>query len=128
MSKAELMCDCNVIHPEIVARARQNQSSAQSIDQLSELFKVLSDPTRIKILQALDRNEMCVCDIANVLDMTKSSISHQLALLRNKHIVKYCRRGREIYYTLDDDHITAIYELGLQHIQHLQSASVSRVD
>lgn len=108
-----------MIHPEIVARARHNQSPEIEILELSDLFKVLSDSTRIKILQTLDRNEMCVCDIANVLNMTKSSISHQLAILRDAHVVKYRRAGREIYYMLDDEHITNIYELGLEHIKHL---------
>ena len=85
---------------------------------MSELFKILGDLTRIKIIWTLDNNEMCVCDIANVLNMTKSSISHQLSILKNAGIVRYRKSGKEVYYTLDDEHINKLYEIGLEHIEH----------
>jgi ArsR family transcriptional regulator len=88
------------------------------LEALSKLFKIIGDPTRIRILWALDQCEMCVCDIANVLNMTKSSISHQLAILRSACIVKYRKQGKEVYYTLDDEHIKKLYEIGLIHIDH----------
>ncbi len=116
--KKEPVCDCNVIHRDAVQRALKRKPHDVQLEKLSELFKILGDPTRIKILWALDQNEMCVCDIANVLDMTKSSISHQLAVLRAARIVKYRRKGKEIYYMLDDDHVTQLYEMGLRHIIH----------
>lgn len=120
MTEPKLTCDCDAIHQDAVARALKNRPERRELDQLSDLFKILSDRTRIAILQTLDQNEMCVCDLANVLDMTKSSISHQLATLREAHIIKSRRAGKEVYYTMDDDHVTKLYELGLAHIKHLE--------
>lgn len=118
MTKKELICDCNIIHESAVKKALENKPKDKELYKLSELFKVIGDPTRIKILWALDNHEMCVCDIANVLNMTKSSISHQLAVLRDNGIVKNRKDGKEVYYTLDDEHIKELYELGLVHIYH----------
>ena len=86
--------------------------------KLADFFKMIGDPTRTKILFALDQNEMCVCDIANVLGMTKSSISHQLATLKQSGIVKYRKEGKEVYYTLDDEHVKQVFEIAIEHIQH----------
>ena len=86
-------CDCNVIHKEMVKIALENKPSKEELERLSQVFKLLGDLTRTKILWVLDKNEMCVCDIANVLNMTKSSISHQLALLREAGIVEYRKVG-----------------------------------
>lgn len=113
-----LTCDCNVIHQDAVDKALKNKPEEEQLIKLSELFKILGDQTRIKILWTLDNHEMCVCDIANVLNMTKSSISHQLATLRMSGIVKYRKEGKEVYYMLDDEHIKKIYEIGLEHINH----------
>lgn len=118
MDKKELVCDCNVIHQDAVNIALKNQPDINELENLSELFKIIGDLTRTKILWILDRHEMCVCDIANVLNMTKSSISHQLAILRESGIVKYRKDGKEVYYTLDDGHIKKLYEIGLEHIEH----------
>ena len=118
MNKKEVMCDCNIIHEDIVLKALKHKPEEDELNNLSELFKILGDLTRIKILWTLDQNEMCVCDIANVLNMTKSSISHQLAILRESGIVKYRRSGKEVYYTLDDNHIKKLYEIGIEHINH----------
>ena len=123
MSEPKLTCDCDAIHQDAVVRALKNRPERRELDQLSDLFKILGDRTRIAILQTLDQNEMCVCDLANVLDMTKSSISHQLATLREAHIIKSRRAGKEVYYTMDDDHITELYELGLAHIKHLEETN-----
>ena len=123
MSEPKLTCDCDAIHQDAVVRALKNRPNKRELDQLSDLFKILGDRTRIAILQTLDQNEMCVCDLANVLDMTKSSISHQLATLREAHIIKSRRAGKEVYYTMDDDHITELYELGLAHIKHLEETN-----
>lgn len=118
MEKKELTCDCNIIHKEAVDKAIQNKPEEKLLENLSQLFKILGDPTRIKILWTLDNNEMCVCDIANVLNMTKSSISHQLAILRTKGIIKHRKSGKEVYYMLDDEHIKKLYEIGLKHMEH----------
>lgn len=114
----EILCDCDIIHNKAVNTALNNQVAEANLTELSELFKMLGDLTRIKIIWSLDNRELCVCDIAKVLNMTKSAISHQLAILRHAGIVKYRRDGKEVYYTLDDEHITKLYEIGLEHIDH----------
>lgn len=118
MERKELVCDCNIIHEDAVNMAISNRPDDKELINLSELFKILGDLTRIKIIWTLDNNEMCVCDIANVLNMTKSSISHQLAILKNAGIVRYRKSGKEVYYALDDEHINKLYEIGLEHIEH----------
>lgn len=118
LRKKSPVCDCEIIHHDAVRQALKQKPEDEQLEKLSELFKILEDRTRIKILWVLDQNEMCVCDIASVLEMTKSSISHQLAILRMAGIVKYRRSGKEVYYMLDDEHITELYEMGLLHIIH----------
>lgn len=118
MSKNEFICDCNIIHQEVVDKTINNMPDSYTFSKLAEFFKILGDTTRAKILFALDQNEMCVCDIANVLGMSKSSISHQLGTLRRSGIVKCRREGKEVYYMLDDDHVQKSFELGLEHIEH----------
>ena len=120
MSKNEFVCDCNIIHKEVVDNTLKKMPDSYTFSRLAEFFKILGDTTRAKILFALDQNEMCVCDIANVLGMSKSSISHQLSTLRRAGIVKCRREGKEVYYTLDDDHVKKSFELGLEHINHRQ--------
>lgn len=118
MSINEFMCDCNIIHQDVVESTLKKMPKQSLFDNLAEFFKIIGDPTRTKILFALDQNEMCVCDIANVLGMTKSSISHQLATLKKSGIVKSRRDGKEVYYTLDDEHIKQVFEVGIEHIEH----------
>ena len=118
MEKKELMCDCNIIHQNAVDIALKNKPEEKELENLTAIFKILGDNTRTKILWILDHQEMCVCDIANVLNMTKSSISHQLATLRESGIVRFRKSGKEVYYTLDDEHISRLYEIGLEHINH----------
>ena len=118
LSNNEFICDCNIIHKEVVEDTLAKMLQPDLFDKIAEFFKIIGDPTRTKILFALDQNEMCVCDIANVLGMTKSSISHQLAVLRKSGIVKYRRDGKEIYYTLDDEHVKQVFEVGIEHIEH----------
>lgn len=118
MSINEFMCDCNIIHEDAVNKTLKKMPNQDLFDKLAEFFKIIGDPTRTKILFALDQNEMCVCDIANVLGMTKSSISHQLATLRSSGIVKSRREGKEVYYTLDDEHVKQVFEIGIEHIEH----------
>ena len=118
MSNNEFMCDCNIIHEEVVKDTLNKMPQPELFDKIAEFFKIIGDPTRTKILFALDQNDMCVCDIANVLGMTKSSISHQLPTLRKSGIVKCRREGKEIYYTLDDEHVKQVFEVGIEHIEH----------
>ena len=116
MSKNEFICDCNIIHQDVVKNTLRKMPEDDLFNKLAEFFKILGDTTRAKILFALDQNEMCVCDIANVLGMSKSSISHQLGTLRRMSIVKCTRVGKEVYYTIDDDHVKGLFELGIEHI------------
>jgi len=90
---------------------------AHTIDGLTEIFRVLGDPTRVRILEALSRAELCVSDIAAQLDVTESAVSHQLRLLRSSRIVRARRDGRLIYYALDDQHVLALFRQGLRHVQ-----------
>ncbi|MCX7991848.1 MAG: metalloregulator ArsR/SmtB family transcription factor [Proteobacteria bacterium] len=87
------------------------------ISRLAETFKVLGDPTRTKIILALSFDELCVCDIASLLGTTKSAVSHQLRVLRDRRIVKYRREGKIVYYSLDDKHIKNLLDEGLRHIE-----------
>ena len=118
MSRNEFICDCNVIHQEVVDDTIKNMPEEDTFNKLAEFFKILGDTTRVKILFALDHNEMCVCDIANVLEMTKSSISHQLGTLRRSGIVKCRKVGKEVFYALDDEHVKQVFEIGVEHIEH----------
>ena len=118
MSKNEFICDCNIIHQDVVDKTLSKMPKQELFNKLAEFFKIIGDTTRTKILFALDQNEMCVCDIANVLGMSKSSISHQLSMLRKSGIVKYRKEGKEVYYTLDDEHIQKVFEVGIEHIEH----------
>lgn len=118
MSKNEFVCDCNVIHKDVVDKTRKKMLEEDTLNKLAEFFKIVGDTTRVKILFALDQNEMCVCDIANVLEMSKSSISHQLGTLRRSGIVKCRKSGKEVFYMLDDEHVKQVFEIGVEHIEH----------
>lgn len=109
-------CDCTILHEDSVKYVKDNFLDETAFDQLSLFFKVFADPTRLKIIYALDQKELCVCDIAAVLGMTKSAVSHQLALLKQSDLVKYRREGKTVFYSLEDDHICKIFESGLEHI------------
>ena len=111
-----LRCDCNVIHENIVEMVRDKMPPGEMLYDLAELFKVFGDSTRIKIIWALFESEMCVCDIAYLLNMTQSAISHQLRVLKQARLVKPRRDGKIIFYSLDDRHIEEIFNQGLSHI------------
>lgn len=112
-----LVCDCEAIHADIVNEVKKRIPKDEDIYDLSDFFKVLGDSTRMKIIWALDESEMCVCDIAVLLNMTKSAISHQLRALRNAELVKFRKEGKTVYYSLKDDHVRDIYEQGMEHIK-----------
>ena len=118
MSRNEFICDCNIIHEEVVKDTLSKMADDDLFNKLAEFFNILGDTTRAKILFALDQNEMCVCDIANVLGMSKSSISHQLGTLRRMGIVKCRKSGKEVFYMLDDEHVQKVFEIGAEHIEH----------
>ncbi len=109
-------CDCNIIHEDVVNDVRENMPDEDNLIDLADLFKVFGDSTRVKILCALFRAEMCVCDIAVLLGMTKSAISHQLRVLKQSKLVTYRKDGKVVYYSLADDHVKTIFDQGLFHI------------
>lgn len=115
MDKAPV-CNCNVIHEDIVAAVKQGMRDQSAYIQLSGLFKLFGDPTRLKILHALELHEMCVCDLAAILGVTKSAVSHQLKALRLAQLVSFRREGQIVYYFLNDDHVKAIVDLGWDHL------------
>lgn len=112
------ICDCEMIHEAVVDDTRQKMQAEQEYLDLAALFKMFGDGTRVKILHALELNEMCVCDIAALLGMTKSAVSHQLKALRLSNLVKTRRDGQVIYYSLADDHVKYILDIGFDHIHH----------
>lgn len=109
-------CDCDVIHEDVVNQVKGQMPQEESLYELAELFKVFGDTTRIKILWALDASEMCVCDIAVLLNMTQSAISHQLRVLKQAKLVRSRKDGKIVYYSLDDEHVRQIFDQGLIHI------------
>lgn len=112
----ELECETIQIHQDVVTRLQANMLDEEHFHQLSLLFKMFSDPTRLKILSLLFQEELCVCDIAYLLQMSHSAVSHQLSLLRQNRLIKYRRNGKNVFYSLDDEHIQHIYDAGLAHI------------
>ena len=115
-SALPVKCDCVVIHEEVVSKVSDLMLKGDDFSALANLYKMFSDSTRMKILWALQCNEMCVCDLAVLLDMTKSAISHQLKSLRLTNLVKSRKDGKIVYYSLADDHVKLIFDNGLAHI------------
>lgn len=110
-------CDCVHVHQEIVDFVTADMPAEEKLYDLAELFKVFGDSTRIKILYVLFEKEMCVCDIAELLNMTQSAISHQLRVLKQSRLVKFRRDGKTVYYSLADAHVHAIINQGMEHIE-----------
>lgn len=113
-------CSENIIHTEIVDSVLNQMPDDDKMTDLADFFKAFGDPTRIKILYALSISEMCVCDIAALLNMTQSAISHQLRILKKSRLVKNRRDGKVIYYSLDDSHIRGIFDTGFDHLNEKQ--------
>ncbi len=107
---------CNTIHSDVVDNVKSKMPKDENLYDLAEFFKVFGDTTRIKILWALSESEMCVCDIASLLNISQSAISHQLRFLKNSKVVKFRKSGKVSYYSLDDSHVKQILEFGLTHI------------
>lgn len=110
------ICNCTIIHENIINEVKSKLPDEELLYDLAEFFKVFGDSTRIKILCALFEAEMCVCDIASLLGMTQSAVSHQLRVLKGARLVKYRREGKIVYYSLDDEHIKHIFDEGLNHV------------
>lgn len=110
------ICESVVIHKEVVENTKTKMSDDTSLNELADFFKIFGDSTRVRILWALSLNQMCVCDIAALLNMSQSSISHQLRVLKQNKFVKNRRDGKVVYYSLLDEHISYILKQGLTHI------------
>ncbi len=110
------ICDCNVIHMDIVEKVRKQMPDEEPIYEVADLFKVFGDSTRARIICALSISELCVCDLSALLDMSQSAVSHQLRTLKQARIVKNRRSGKVVYYSLDDDHIKALFNVAFDHV------------
>ncbi len=117
MTKNEFYCDCTVIHEDILKKVSLKMLTNSEFDAITKFFKTIGDSTRIRIMWALYNHEMCVCDLANLLSMTKSAISHQLRELRIAHLVNFRKSGKTVYYSLADDHVTSSIKNALEHVR-----------
>ena len=112
-------CEFMHVHEDIVAQVEKNMPDEEVLYDLAELFKIFGDSTRIKILYVLNESEMCVCDIARLLGMTQSAISHQLRSLKQSKLVKARREGKTVFYALADGHVHTILSQGMEHVAEL---------
>lgn len=102
-----------------INKLKKNMLEEDTIIDIAELFKVFADSTRMKVIYALLEDELCVCDIANIVGTTQSAISHQLRILKQAKLVKYRKEGKTVYYSLDDDHVLQIFEKGREHVEEI---------
>ena len=112
----KFFCDCEVIHEDVVRQTQSKLHPKEDYTQLASLFKMFGDATRVRILHALEQTEMCVCDLAALLGVTKSAVSHQLKALRLSNLVTFRKEGQIVYYSLADDHVKEIMDLGFEHL------------
>lgn len=112
------ICEIYCIHEESVRDLRSKALDRETVLGLAETFKLLGDPTRVQIIFALSQKELCVCDVAAVLGMSQSAVSHQLRLLRHARLVRFRKEGKIVYYSIDDEHITNLFRECLDHIRH----------
>lgn len=113
---AKEVCDIRCVDNNKIARLKP--LAWEETVSLAQTFKAMGDTTRVRILQALSQEELCVCELSEILEMTQSAISHQLRLLRNLRLVKYRKEGKKVFYTLDDEHIINLFAQGLAHVRH----------
>ena len=101
---------------DVIRRVQEQMPQEEPIYEVSELFRVFGDSTRIKILYVLFESELCVCDIARLLNLTQSAVSHQLRILKASNLVRFRREGKTVFYSLDDDHVRSVLALGMEHV------------
>jgi ArsR family transcriptional regulator, lead/cadmium/zinc/bismuth-responsive transcriptional repressor len=111
-------CDVTIIHDDVVSKVQEGKLPDETIAKMANIFQAMSDPTRLKIIHSLIQSELCVCDLAAVLEMTQSAISHQLRYLNNLTLVKRRKVGRMVYYSIVDEHVLTLFENGLTHVSH----------
>ncbi len=114
------VCDAVCVNEKAVKRVRSQMLNDRTVIETAELFKVLSDPTRMRLVYALAQRELCVCDLSAVLEMTQSAVSHQLRILRSARLVNYRREGRVVYYSLADAHVVQLINIGTDHARESQ--------
>ena len=112
---AKATCDCNAIHEDVIARVKEGMPEGRQFAAMSNLYKMFADATRLKIMWALSKERMCVCDLAVMLGMTKSAVSHQLKSLRLSNLVHNEREGKNVYYSISDNHVRVMLENGFAH-------------
>ncbi|MEG1800961.1 MAG: metalloregulator ArsR/SmtB family transcription factor [Oscillospiraceae bacterium] len=128
MAEEKEKCSCCERHAATVENAQRSMPTEKELQGISAFFKVLGDPTRIKMMSVLEKGELCVCDLAVALDMTKSAISHQLSGLRSAKLVKSRREGKNIFYSVDDDHVREVLTLAYTHIRHSEQDNSDKCD
>ena len=111
------ICQEEELHPEAIRQVREKLPQDEVLYDLAELFKMFGDSTRVKILYALLESELCVCDIAKLMEVPQSAVSHQLRVLKASKLVKFRREGKAVFYSLDDDHVRSMIALGLEHVE-----------
>lgn len=114
-------CEETIVHKDHVEHSLSHTPDLDTLFSLAEFFKVFGDTTRIRIICALFEDELCVCDLAEIVGMGQSAISHQLRLLRTAHLVRVRREGKSAFYSLDDEHVRKIFEMGLHHVKEEQN-------
>ena len=117
MSKSPDLCETRVIHEEKIKQARDNALGVGDVDLVTRTFKAMGDPTRLRILWALGLGELCVCDLAALLEITESAVSHQLRILRHLDLVINRREGTILYYRLNDHHVSQLINMALEHVR-----------
>ena len=111
------VCEMVCLHEEAVRDVQSRMLTDETVLKGAEIFKLLGDPTRVKLLCALSRRELCVCDLSAVLGMTQSAVSHQLRVLRGAHLVKFRKEGKVVYYSLADAHVSRLLAIGVEHAE-----------
>ena len=114
----EFICGENCPHYKKIDEVKKKEPNTEEILVLSDMFKLFSDNTRLRIICSILNTELCVCDLCELLELNQSTVSHQLSLLRNAKLVKYRKEGKQVYYSLKDEHIEKIISLRLEHMQH----------
>lgn len=113
----DALCDVTLVHEDRVRATRAARADGAEIDALAETFQVLASPTRLRLIEALTRGEMCVCDLAAVSGVSQSAVSHHLRMMRALRLVRYRKESRMAYYRLDDAHIETVFRMGLEHVR-----------
>ena len=117
MTEPAETCKVDLVHPERVEAVRAHQASSDDVGSLADVFQMLASPSRLRIVEALAARELCVCDLSEAVGVSQSAVSHHLRHLRQLRLVRFRKEGRMAYYRLDDDHVTTLFETGMEHVR-----------